>query len=136
MALSGLPRPKPDLDTAPFWEGTKQARFLIPRCTPNQHPRWPPGPMCPECQSIETDWVDASGHGTVYSWVVVTHPVDPVLVDQVPYAVAMIDLEEGVRVVGNVAGCPPEDLAAGMAVRLYFQEADPDGIRLPNFERA
>ena len=50
--------------------------------------------MCPVCQSTETEWIQASGRGRIYSWVVVTHPVDPVLVDQVPYAVAMIDLEE------------------------------------------
>jgi uncharacterized OB-fold protein len=91
--------------------------------------------MCPVCQRTETEWIQASGRGRVYSWVVVTHPVDPVLVDQVPYAVGMIELEEGVRVVGNVAGCSPDEIAAETEVSLYFEEPNQDGIRLPNFQK-
>lgn len=89
--------------------------------------------MCPVCQSMKTDWAESTGRGQVYSWVVVTHPVDAVIADQVPYAVAMIELEEGVRVVGNVAGCGPDELQAGMRVAVYFEEPDEQGIRLPNF---
>ena len=136
MPLTGLPRPRPDFDTEPFWDGCQEGRFLIPQCTQCKHRRWPPGPMCPVCQSTDTEWIEASGRGRVYSWIVVTHPVDPVLVDQVPYAVAMIDLEEGVRVVGNVAGCEPDEIVAGMDVSLYFEDPNQDGIRLPNFQTA
>jgi len=95
--------------------------------------RWPPGPMCPACQSTETEWVECSGRGTVYSWVVATHPVDPVLEDQVPYVIALIDLPEDARIVGNVDGCAPEDVRAGMAVEVHFSEPGEDGIAIPNF---
>ncbi len=132
--LRGMPLPLPDLDTEPFWAGCREGRFLVPRCRSCGALRWPPGPMCPECQASATDWVAASGRGSVYSWVVAVHPVDPVLADQVPYVVGLIELEEGVRVVGNVEGCPPEEVTAGMAVELFFTEiAD---IHLPNFRPA
>jgi uncharacterized OB-fold protein len=90
--------------------------------------------MCPECQSLETQWLEASGRGSVYSWVVVTHPVAAELVDQVPYVVGLIELEEGVRVVGNVLGCSPEDVEAGMPVELFFEQIE--DVHLPNFRRS
>jgi uncharacterized OB-fold protein len=130
--LRGMPAPVPDLDTQPFWDGCAEDRFLVPECAACGHRRWPPGPMCPVCRSPETRWIDSSGRGSVYSWLVVHHPVNRVLADQVPYVVAMIDLEEGVRVVGNVEGCDPEAVTAGMAVEVFF-ETHEEGIRMPNF---
>jgi hypothetical protein len=134
--LTGMPRPLPDRDTQPFWDGCRDGRFLVPRCAACGHARWPPGPMCPTCQSTDTDWIESSGRGTVYSWIVATHPVDPVLADQVPYVVAMIDLPEGVRVVGNVDGCRPEEVTAGMEVELFFSDPGEDGIPIPSFRAA
>lgn len=131
--LHGLPRPLPDLDTQPFWDGCREGRFLVQRCNNCRSTRWPPGPMCWNCQSMEFDWIESEGRGEVYSWIVVTHPVDPVLVDQVPFAVAMIDLAEKVRVVGNIAGIEPDRIQAGMPVELYFEEPGEDGIPIPNF---
>jgi uncharacterized OB-fold protein len=134
--LNGMPRPLPDLDTQPFWDACREQRFLVPKCADCGYARWPPGPMCPQCQSTETDWIEASGEGQVYSWVVVTHPVDPILADQVPYVVGLIELAEGARVVGNVDGCDPDEVVAGMDVRLYFGDPGPDGIPIPNFRVA
>lgn len=134
--LNGLPRPRADLDSEPFWAGCREGRLLIPRCGDCGAARWPPGPMCPACQSQETAWEPASGRGTVYSWVVVTHPVDEALIDQVPYAVGLIELEEGVRLVGNVAGIDPSDIVAGLPVTAYFEPPDAEGRRLPNFRVA
>lgn len=132
--LKGMPLPQPDLDTQPFWDGCQEGTFLVPRCRSCRATRWPPGPMCPECQSSETEWIESSGRGTVYSWVVATHPVHEVLVDQVPYVVGLIELEEGVRVVGNVEGYPPDEVEAGMLVELFFEEVE--GIRVPNFRKS
>lgn len=128
----GMPLPLPDLDTQPFWDGCAQERFLVPHCEDCRAPRWPPGPMCPVCRSTQVRWVESSGRGRVYSWVVVDHPPHPDLADEVPYAVALVDLEEGVRVVGNVSGCEPHALEAGLAVAVCF-EALPGGERLPSF---
>jgi uncharacterized OB-fold protein len=88
--------------------------------------------MCPSCQATETDWREASGRGTVYSWVVAAHPVHPTLADQVPYVVGLVELEEGVRVVANVTGCTPDEVTAGMPVEVYFEDVDAE-VRLPNF---
>lgn len=90
--------------------------------------------MCPACQSQDTDWIEASGRGRVYSWVVVNHPVHPVLVDQVPYVVALIELVEGVRVVGNVGGCVPDEVRPNMSVELYYESTE-GGLQLPNFRK-
>jgi uncharacterized OB-fold protein len=130
--LQGMPLPLADRDTQPFWDGCREGRFLLPRCGNCDRFRWPPGPMCPFCQARECEWIDACGSGTVYTWVIVTHPVHPSLVDQVPYVVGLVELEEGVRVVGNVNGCSPEEVAADMPVELYFEELA-DDVRLPNF---
>ena len=130
--LRGLPAPVPDLDTEPFWEGCQEERFLVPECTSCGTRRWPPGPMCPACQSMDTRWIESAGRGSVYSWLVVHNPVNPVLAEQVPYVVAMIDLEEGVRVVGNVDGCHSDSVHAGMAVAVIFERHE-GGMMIPNF---
>lgn len=130
--LRGMPHPRPDHDTQAFWDGVGEGRFLVPRCSACGKGHWPPGPMCPYCQGAELAWCDAPARGTVYSWVVANHPVDEVLVDQVPYAIALIDLEPGVRVVGNVIGCDPSEIRAGMELELFFEERE-EGVRVPNF---
>lgn len=129
--LTGMPKPFPDLDTATFWEGCARGEFLIPRCVEGRHPRWPPGPMCPVCQSTHTAWEPAGGDGRVYSWTVVTHPVDAALVGQTPYVVALVDLPEGVRVIANLVDCSPDAVVADMPVRLLFE--DQEGLNVPNF---
>jgi len=133
--LRGMPAPVPDLDTQPFWDGCQEERFLVPECTACGTRRWPPGPMCPACQGTDTRWLGSTGRGTVYSWLVVHHPVNPALADQVPYVVAMIDLEEGVRVVGNVEGCEPDSVRAGMPVEVVFERHE-GGMLIPNFRAA
>jgi uncharacterized OB-fold protein len=133
--LEGMPLPLPDLDTRPFWDGCREGELLLPRCRACGETRWPPGPMCPSCRSFETEWARASGRGAVYSWVVVTHPVHPVLADQVPYVVGLVELEEGVRLVANVTGCAPAEVTADMPVELYFEDPVED-VRLPNFRSA
>ena len=132
--LSDLPRPRPDLDTAPFWDGCRDGRFLLPVCASCGQARWPPGPMCPSCQSMQTRWEPAPDRGRLYSWVTVTHPVDEALAEQVPYVVALVELTEGVRVVANIVGCSPDTLSAGETVEMFFEERA-DGLRLPNFRR-
>jgi uncharacterized OB-fold protein len=128
-----MPLPEPDRDTRPFWDGCARERFLVPRCGQCGATRWPPGPMCPECQSTVTEWIESSGRGSVYSWVVAAHPVAEVLADQVPYVVGLIELEEGVRVVGNVVDCAPEEVEAGMAVEVFFEPCGE--FLLPNWRR-
>lgn len=126
----GPVRPATSLDTAFFWEGAKAGELRIQRCADCGRLRHPPGPMCPSCHSVERDHVVASGRGRVHSYVVHHHP--PVPGRTAPFVVAVIDLEEGVRVVGNVLRCAPDEVEIGMPVRVTFERVD-DDLTLPQW---
>ncbi|MEU9024599.1 OB-fold domain-containing protein [Actinomadura sp. NPDC048394] len=126
-------RPAIGQDTAFFWDGVNAGELRIQRCADCGTLRHPPGPMCPKCHSPNRDYVVASGRGEVHSYVVHHHP--PVPGRTPPYAVAVVELEEGVRVVGNVNGCPPDEVRVGMPVRLVFERMD-DEIVLPQWTPA
>jgi 3-oxo-4,17-pregnadiene-20-carboxyl-CoA hydratase alpha subunit len=127
------PRPAISPDTAFFWEGATRGELLIQRCTGCGTLRHPPRPMCGECGSLEWDTQKASGRGTVYSFVVYHHPPVPYL--EMPYVVALIELEEGTRLVSNVVGIAPGDVRIGMPVEVSFDKVDDDMI-LPLFRPA
>jgi uncharacterized OB-fold protein/acyl dehydratase len=127
------PRPAISDDTRFFWEGVERGELLIQRCASCGDLRHPPGPMCPRCRSLEWDAVRASGRGRVHSYVVPHHPRLPAFPDR--YVVALVDLEEGTRLVTNLVDIEPEDVRIGMAVELRI--ARPDGeLALPLFRPA
>jgi len=117
-------------DTEFFWAGVREHRLLIQRCTNCGNLRHPPRPMCPHCQSLEWDTIEASGRGTVFSFVIPHHPPLPWFPD--PFVVALVDLAEGTRIVTNVVGIAPEDVRMGMDVAVRYEEFD-DGLVLPLF---
>ena len=117
-------------DTAFFWDGVKERRLPIQRCRGCAALRHPARPMCPHCQSLEWDTVDASGRGKLYSFVMPQHPVYPWF--DYPYVGALVELEEGVRLVSNLVDCSPEEAAIGMDVQVVYREFD-DGLVLPLF---
>ncbi|GCB47806.1 hypothetical protein SNL152K_5116 [Streptomyces sp. NL15-2K] len=126
------PRPRPvvNRDNAGFWEGVREHRLLIQRCTGCGTLRFPWLPGCNTCGGPEWDTVEASGEGTVYSYVVMHHPPFPAF--DPPYAVALIELAEGVRMISNVTGVPYDGVRIGLPVTLEFQAHD-DGLVLPAF---
>jgi uncharacterized OB-fold protein len=126
------PRPRPvvNRDNAGFWEGVREHRLLIQRCTDCATLRFPWLPGCNACGCPEWDTVEASGEGSVYSYVVMHHPPFPAF--SPPYAVALIELAEGVRMISNVVGVPPDKVRIGQPVRLDFQEFE-DALVLPVF---
>jgi uncharacterized OB-fold protein len=130
------PVPVPDPDSAPFWEGCRRNTLLIQRCRSCDHAQFPPSSVCASCESRDIAWTEASGSGTVFSWIVVRHPVPkPVYANEVPYVVALIDLAEGVRMPSNVIGCAPEEIRAAMPVEVTFRRVT-DDIVLPLFRPA
>lgn len=132
--IPGLrPRPALNADNAFWFEAAKEHRLVIQRCTNCGVLRHPTGPMCGECQSLDWDTVDASGRGTVYSFVVNHHPQIPGF--EYPLIVATIELEEGTRLIANMTGIAPEDVEIDMAVELDWIDADPD-LTLPAFRPA
>ena len=127
------PVPVPDPDSAPFWEGCRNGRLLIQHCRDCGHNQFPPGNVCSACGAGAIEWIEASGRGRVFSWIVVVHPVPkPVYAGDVPYVVALVELEEGVRMPTNIVGCDSADIVADMPVRVLFDHVSEDVV-LPRF---
>ena len=112
------PRPTMNADSRFFWEGVEKRELRIQRCGGCGRLCHPPRPMCPGCRSLEWDHVVSSGRGEVYSFVVHHHP--PVYGFETPFAVALVELEEGTRMVGNVAGLPADEVRVGLPVEVEY----------------
>jgi len=111
-----------------FWQGVAEDRLLLARCARCSNLQHPPSPMCPVCGSLEWTVQEASGRGTVHSWIVSRHPS---LTDDGPRIVALVELEEGVRLVSNVQDVDPAQVKNDMDVEVVFREID--GVKLPQF---
>jgi uncharacterized OB-fold protein len=111
-----------------FWSGVETGKLLFQKCSDCGTLRQPPGPMCPQCQSL--NWVphESRGHGAVCAWIVSKHPTQP---DENPRIVALIELEDGVRMVSNLQQIGLADIRLGTPVELFFAEIN--GAKLPQF---
>ena len=127
------PRPVVNRDNEGFWAGVAAGELRFQRCTNCGTARFPWLPGCNVCGSQAWTAEAAGGRGTVYSSVVVHHPL-PAAFDR-PYAVALVELDEGVRIVSNVVGLPPEEVRIGLPVRLSFERCDEE-LTLPLFRPA
>lgn len=123
-------RPVRNEDTAFFWEGVDAGELRIQRCADCRTLRHPPAPACPGCQSLAWDHVVVSGRGTVYSFVAMHYPEIPPF--DYPNLVALVELEEGTRLVSNLLGVDRREVYIGMPVRLEFSEVEP-GFQLHCF---
>jgi uncharacterized OB-fold protein len=135
--------------TAPYWSAAREGVIALQRCVQCGH-RWhPPAPVCPRCRSTSYEWIRSRGRGTLYSYTTVMHAAHPAIASAVPYRVALVDLEEGPRVIlalidveGNGEGAGSEgngegaggmgeaSLVAGAAIRIVLGAA-PGGLELP-----
>ena len=114
---------------SPFWRSVDRRAMELPYCKSCGRFHFYPRPVCPECWSDDLDWRPVSGRGTVWSYTVVrfAHGAHEGWKTRVPYAVALIELAEGVRMMGNVVDCPVESVRSGMAVELAYREYE-DGL--------
>jgi uncharacterized OB-fold protein len=127
------PVPVVDPESRPFWEACRRHELSIPQCLSCGQTRFPPTTFCPHCQSSDTKWLAASGRGTVFSWIVVRHPVPKeVYAPDVPYVVAIVQLAEGVRMVANLEQCDPDAVSADMPVSIGFRDVTAE-LTLPVF---
>ncbi|MFI0977923.1 bifunctional MaoC family dehydratase N-terminal/OB-fold nucleic acid binding domain-containing protein [Streptomyces sp. NPDC021093] len=124
------PRPVVNRDNSGFWAGVSAHRLLIQRCEECGTLRFPWLPGCNACGCARWDTVEASGEGTVFSYVVMHHPAFPAF--DPPYAVALVELAEGVRMISNVVGVAPDEVRIGMGVRAEFHRFDAE-LELPVF---
>jgi uncharacterized OB-fold protein/acyl dehydratase len=126
-------RPVVSPDTAFFWEGTRQGELRIQQCADCGALRHPPGPMCTSCGSPSQKYIVASGAGEIFSYVVHHHP--PVPGKELPLVIALVQLDEGVRMLAEIPGFSPERVAIGMAVEADFLRID-DDLVLPVWRAA
>jgi uncharacterized protein len=126
--MPGVVPPVTDDDNRFFWQGVREGRLLLQRCSGCGELRHPPGPMCPSCLSLEWESEEATGRGTVYSWVLSHHPTEP---DAEPRIVVLVELEEGVRLVANLQGVVSTGAVNDLPVEVFF--APVDGVVLPQF---
>jgi uncharacterized protein len=121
-------RPLVSQDTAFFWAGTAEGELRVQHCPACGRLRHPPGPMCPACGAEKQDWIVASGQGTVFSYVVHHHPKVPG--KQPPFVVALVELDEGVRMLGELIDVDPAAVEIGMPVEVALTRID-DELTLP-----
>ena len=120
--------PTPDADDQYFWDGVARDELLLQRCADCHELRQPPAPMCPACSSLEWETQQASGQARVYSWIASGHPSDAAADARI---VAVLDLEEGVRMVSNLVDVELDEVQHALEVELTF--VDYGDVRLPQF---
>lgn len=116
--------PRMNADTVAFWEGCRAHELRFQRCKACGHVRWPAAYLCPECLSNETETTVLPPEGTLYSYVVMHKPFHPSVTDKVPYVVATVDLNDGVRILTNLVDCDPEKLRCGDKVVIDFADSE------------
>jgi len=128
-----LPRPAPE--SVPYWDAAAKHRLEIPRCNACGNYWFPPSASCPHCLATDFAWTQVSGRGKVFSFVVFHRVYHPAWEGDVPYVVALIELEEGPRMLSNVVGIPVDDVRCEMPVRVVFDDVA-TGVALPKFTPA
>ncbi len=126
------PLPGINEENKPFWDYTKQHEFRVQKCLKCGELFYPPSPMCPHCQHLESEWVKLSGKGKVYSFVIVRRANHPGFAKDAPYVVAIIQMAEGTRFTSNITGCKPEEVYIEMPVEVVFEDVTKE-ISLPKF---
>ena len=129
------PLPRVDEESKGFWEACQRHELYIQECRACRTPRYYPRALCPACLSSDTRWVLSSGRGTVYTYTVTYQNQAPGFRDELPYVLAYVELPEGVRLLTNIVGCPPEQVRIGMPVEVCFEDVTAD-ITLPKFKPA
>lgn len=120
------PRPTPSTVTAPFWEATGQGRLVIQRCTNCQEYVWTPQLACRRCLTETLEWSPVSGRGVVYTYVVMHRAATPAF--KAPYAIVVVELQEGVRILSDMIDVDVADVEIDMPVEVAFENAGDIGF--------
>ncbi len=131
MAYS-KPLPRPNSDSQPFWDACRQHRLQFQRCEECGNLRWPAALICPQCHCRQAQWVEVSGRGKIYTYAVIHRAFRPEFAGDLPYVTAIVELEEGVRMLSNVVECDPARLTCDMEVEVVWDDIS-DEFSLPKF---
>ena len=133
MSVYEKPLPKPEMERKVYWEYCRKHELRIQRCIDCGRLNNPSTAYCPNCMAENFEWIKMSGKGKVYSYAIVRQPYHKAFVNDLPYVIAAIELEEGPRVMSNIIGCRPEDIKIDMPVEVQFEDVT-DQVTLPKFK--
>lgn len=138
MAKSEKPLPEISTDKKPFWEAASRGELLIMKCSTCGHLRYPlyagDSYLCPQCNTREApQWITASGKGKILTWTVIHRAFHPAFAEETPYIVALAEMQEGIRMYGNIRNVKPENIQQGLPVEVYFEKLNNE-IFLPQFK--
>lgn len=126
MADYAKPLPIPSPESEPFWAGTKAHRLLVQKCRDCGGTWFPPATQCAHCGSRHHDWIDASGKGRVHSFVTYHRLYHKGWEGEVPYTLAIVELEEGARMLANLVDIEPDEVVCDMPVAVVFDDVTPE----------
>jgi uncharacterized protein len=133
-AFDALPLPMANADGERFWAAAKDGKLCLQRCLRCKTFRFPPGYLCRKCGSTDVEWINASGRGTIYSFSIIHRGPTPEFAGIVPYILALVELEEGPRMMTHVIAESEGEIAIGDRVEVDFQVRR-DGFKVPQFRR-
>jgi uncharacterized protein len=126
------PEPIEDLNKQ-FWQRCNEERLCFQQCSSCRKWRHIPRPMCSRCHSMDWQWAPSSGRGKIFSWTVTHAPLHPVFASQVPYAVIIVELDEGVKMFSGLRNLPPDKIEFGLPVEVIFERVT-ENIAMPYFQ--
>ncbi|AHG64095.1 Zn-ribbon domain-containing OB-fold protein [Advenella mimigardefordensis] len=129
-----LPKPVVNADSQAYWDAARERRLVIRKCRTCGEVHFMPRHLCPHCWSDQLEWIVAKGQGEVHSFTIIRRASDPAFASKVPYAVALIELDEGVRMMSNIVGDDALAVKIGDRVSVMFEDRG-DGALLPQFKR-
>jgi uncharacterized OB-fold protein len=135
MASHARPIPTITPEMRPFFAAAKRRELAVQRCAKCGALRFPARPLCSHCLSRDSEWVAVSGRGEVFSYGIMHQVYHPGFADAVPYAVVVVRLDEGVKMVSNLVGVPTQEVAIGIPVRVVFEDITEE-VTLPKFTPA
>ena len=129
------PKPRTDDISAPYWQAAKEHRLVAQKCSMCSTMMFPPVAVCESCLSPDLDWITLSGKGSVWSFIVMYQKYYESFADDIPYNVAVVRSEEGLKFVTNLAGIDNDDIRVDMPVEVTFDDVDAD-LTLPKWRPA
>ncbi|MFZ0890702.1 MAG: Zn-ribbon domain-containing OB-fold protein [Candidatus Binataceae bacterium] len=133
--MAELSKPVPDVtpQLAPFFEAARRGVLAVQKCDSCGRLRFPPRELCSHCLSTGASWIPVSGRGEVFSFNIMHQVYHPAFAAQVPYAVVVVQLEEGARMISNLVGVKPHEIRCGMPVEVMFEKPLNEEVTLPKF---
>ncbi len=122
--MTGLPIPKPNADTQPFWDAAREKRLIYQFCRDCEKPQFYPRSLCVHCHGSELEWRESAGRGNIVTYTQVMRPPLKAFNEMTPYVIALVDLDEGFRMMVNIVDLTDADVAIGSAIKIIFQTVE------------